>query len=143
MNGCRAKYWSLVAGALILVGAARGRALAEPTAHPSGSPVTANAISEAEKPAIRPTFASIPPAPTDIRPFTRWTAAIAEIKTVGAETAAEARAGPWILGGTEGWAAHARAEAAPPSPMTTPGGHDTDAFVREMIRRATPPPRAH
>ena len=91
----------------------------------------------------RPTFASIPAKPTDVRAFQAWRGAIAEIKAVGVQTAAEGNAGPWILSDTEGWADHARAEADPPKPMTTPAQGDTDAFVREMIRRATPPPRAH
>ena len=61
---------------------------------------------------------------------------------VGAQTAAQAAAEPWTLSDTQGFVDRARAEAAPPAPMTTPAEGDTDAFVREMIRRATPPPRA-
>ena len=92
--------------------------------------------------AARPTFAQIPAAPTDVRPFVAWRSSIADIRKVGVQTAAEAHAGPWLLSGSEVWADQARAEAVPPAPMTKPAQGDTDAFVREMLRRATPPPRA-
>ncbi len=83
---------------------------------------------------MRPTFAHIPPAPTDVRPFVAWRAAIADTKHVGAQTDAEAVAGPWTLSDTQGWADRARAEANPPAPMTAPAQGDTDAFVRAMLR---------
>jgi hypothetical protein len=142
MNGCRAKYSSLAAGALVLASLAAGQTMAEPTAQPSASPVP-GAISQAEKASALPTFASIPSAPTDVRPFRGWVVAISDTQRVGAQTAAEAAAEPWTLSDTEGFADRARAEASPPPPMTKPSDGDTDAFVREMIRRATPPPRAH
>jgi hypothetical protein len=145
MNGCRAKYSSLsaqvFAGFVVLASLVAGQAMAAPTPQPSASPAL-DAISEGEQPAIRPTFAQIPSAPSDVRPFVAWRAAVFDIQHVGATTAAEANAGPWTLSGTEGWADHARAEADPPAPMTAPAQGDTDAFVREMLRRATPPPRA-
>jgi hypothetical protein len=142
MNGCRAKYSTLCAAAVAFASLAAGQAVAEPTPQPSASPAL-SAIAEGEKPAVRPTFAEIPVAPTDVRPFVAWKASIADTKRVGARTAAEANAGPWMLSDTDAWADRARAEAAPPAPMTTPAQGDTDAFVREMLRRATPPPRAH
>jgi hypothetical protein len=142
MNGCRAKYSTLCAASIAFVSLAAGRVVAEPTPQPSASPAL-SAIAEGEKPAERPTFAQIPSNPTDVRPFVAWKASIADMKRVGAQTAAEANAGPWLLSDSEGWADRARAEAEPPAPMTTPAQGDTDAFVREMLRRATPPPRAH
>lgn len=146
MNGCRAKYSSLAVralfAALVAASVAAGQAVAAPTPQPSTSPAL-SAIAEGEKPAVRPTFADIPPAPTDVRPFVAWSGAIADTKRVGAQTAAEANAGPWLLSDSEAWADRARAEATAPAPMTTPSQGDTDAFVREMLRRATPPPRAH
>lgn len=141
MNGCRAKYSSLAAGAVVLASFAPGRSLSDPAAQPSASPVP-GAISQAEKSRTLPTFAAIPSAPTDVRPFQAWRAAIADTKRVGAQTAAQAAAEPWTLSDTEGFADRARAEAAPPPPMTTAAEGNTDAFVREMLRRATPPPRA-
>jgi len=150
MNGFRAKYYSVALATLAAAGFGAGRSLAEPTPQPSASPaassaspVTTSALSDAATVSVRPQFASIPAKPTDVRAFQAWRGAIADIKAVGVQTAAEGNAGPWILSDTEGWADHERAEAAPPKPMTTPAQGDTDAFVREMIRRATPPPRAH
>ena len=142
MNGCPTIYSTLAAGLVVIAGRAAGRTAAAPAPQPSASPVV-SAISDAEKPAALPTFASIPPAPTDVRPFQAWQSSIADTKRVGAATAAEAAAEPWTLSDTQGFADRARAEAAPPAPMTTPAQGDTDAFVREMLRRATPPPRAH
>jgi hypothetical protein len=142
MNGRRARYSSLAAvSAVAIAGFAATGAVAEPTPQPAADGVTASALTEAGKTMAAPTFASIPPAPKDLRPFRAWRAAIAETKGVGAATLAEAQAGPWTLDGTEAWAARARAAAAPPPPMT-PAESDTQAFVRDMIRRATPPPRA-
>jgi len=143
MNGFRVKYSSLAVATFVAAGLAAAQSHAEPTPQPSASPVTTSALSDAATVSTRPTFASIPAKPTDVRAFQAWRGAIADIKAVGAQTAAEGYAGPWILNDTEGWADHERAEAAPPKPMTTPAQGDTDAFVREMLRRATPPPRAH
>jgi len=148
MNGFRVKYSSLAVATLLGAALVAGQSQAEPTPQPSASPssaspVTTSALTEAATVSTRPTFASIPAKPTDIRAFQAWRGAIADIKAVGVQTAAEGNAGPWILSDTEGWADHERAQAAPPKPMTTPAQGDTDAFVREMLRRATPPPRAH
>ena len=143
MNGCRAKYSSLAAAFVTAASLATVAAVADPTPKPGGSSVATGAISAAEQhPGVMPSFAAIPPAPTDLRPFTAWRAAIADTKAVGARTQAEALAGPWLLNDTEAWAEQGRAAAAPPAPMTTPEQANTAAFVRDMIRRATPPPRA-
>jgi hypothetical protein len=143
MNGFRTKYSTAATAALLvgLLAAGAGVAATKPPA--SVSPVTASALAEAGNANTAPTFAAIPLAPTDIRGFRAWRGAIADLKAVGAQTDADGKAGPWLLDGTEAWAEHERAEADPPAPMTTPADGDTAAFVREMIRRATPPPRAH
>jgi len=141
MNGCRAKYSSLAAAIALLASVAAGQSMASPCAPPAVSPAP-GAIAAAEKSATRPSFASIPAAPTDVRTFQAWRGAIADARHAGAETAAQAAAEPWTLSDTQGFVDRALAEAAPPAPMTTPAEGATDAFVREMIRRATPPPRA-
>jgi hypothetical protein len=143
MNGCWLKYSTTAAAAVAIVSLIGGRTLAEPSPPAAAPPAVAGALSDAAKPAALPSFASIPPAPTDVRPFRAWQSAIADTRHVGAETAATAAAEPWTLSDTQGFADRARAEAAPPPPMTTPAAGDTDAFIREMMRRATPPPRAH
>jgi len=143
MNGCRPKYSTCAAGAVAIATLVAGQARAEPTPQRSTPPAVAGAFSDAAKPAALPSFASIPPAPADLRPFRAWRSAIADLRRAGAETAAAAAAEPWTLNDTQGFADRARAEAAPPPPMTTPAAGDTEAFIREMLRRATPPPRAH
>ncbi|HZZ87501.1 MAG TPA: hypothetical protein VFE13_04110 [Caulobacteraceae bacterium] len=142
MNGRRTKYSGQAAVAALILATATAPALAAPSPQPEASGVTASALAEAAKPLETPTFASIPPAPKDVRPFTAWRAAIADTKAVGRQAYAEGEAGPWLLADSEAWATRERAEAVPPAPMTTPAEANTDAFVREMIRRATPPPRA-
>jgi len=143
MNGCRAKYSSLAAATLLAAGVWAGQSAAAPKPQLPASPVTTDALAEAGAVKTTPTFAQMPAAPTDVRGFQAWRGAIADLKAVGAQTATEGASGPWLLADTEDWAERARAEAAPPAPMTTPAQGDTDAFVRDMIRRATPPPRAH
>jgi hypothetical protein len=142
MNGCWAKYSSLAVAAVALGGVGAGIARADPAAKPT-SPITAGALEDAAKPAQRPNFVDIPAAPKDIRPIQAWQASIADTKAVGVKTAAEANAGPWTLSGTQAWVDRAIAQANPPPPMTKPADANTDAFVRDMLRRATPPPRAH
>ncbi|HEY2708574.1 MAG TPA: hypothetical protein VGI95_11030 [Caulobacteraceae bacterium] len=134
MNGLRAKL-SVVAAAALFA--------ASTGAHAAPATSTADAIADAERPAPLPTFASIPPAPKDLRPFAAWRSAIHDTKVAGAQVYAEGAATPWTLGDTEGWAAHERALAAAPAPMTSPSEGDTEAFVKAMRARATPPPRAH
>jgi hypothetical protein len=146
MNGCPANYSRLgvqvwvVAAALACLAAAP--ASAAPTAQPTPT-VVSGAITDAAKRSARPSFASIPAAPSDVRPFTAWRASVADVRRAGDLTAAQAASEPWTLSDTQGFVDRALAEAAPPPPMTTPVQGDTDAFVRDMIRRATPPPRAH
>ncbi|HVN00128.1 MAG TPA: hypothetical protein VMT68_07925 [Caulobacteraceae bacterium] len=137
MNGRRAGYASVAAAAVVVASLAPACAPAQPQG------ATAGAIAAAEQPAPLPTFASIPPAPTDVRPFDAWRSAIVELKGAGVRVAAEAAAEPWVLRDTEGWAARERSEGTAPPPVTTPSEGDTEAFVATMRARAIPPPRAH
>jgi hypothetical protein len=145
MNGCMANK-SALAAALMLIGAgfaapaAAQPTLSPPPVHPN--PVTENAIAEAGKSAPYPTFAQIPPLPTDVRSMAAWKASVLKIKGDGAQLAAAASAEPWTLGDTDGWAAGERAKAAPPPAVTTSSSQaDTEAFAAAMRARAMPPPR--
>ena len=145
MNGCVAKY-SIAAAALSLCGAgfaapaAAQPKLSPPPLHPN--PATERAIAEASKDAPYPTFAQIPPLPTDVRSVAAWKASVTSLKAEGAELAEAAAAEPWTLGDTEGWAEQERAAAAPPPPVTTASSPaDTEAFAAAMRARAIPPPR--
>ena len=104
---------------------------------------TAGAISEAEKNAPYPTFASVPPAPKDVRPLGAWKTAITSIQTSGKSLASLAAAQPWTLSDTEGFAAQARAEDTPPPQVTFAQEPATQAMVAEMRARAKAPPRSH
>ena len=63
-------------------------------------------------------------------------------KRVGAGPRQQAAAEPWTLSDTEGLGRPAtRPNAAPPPPMTAPAEAAHRGLRRDMIRRATPPPR--
>jgi hypothetical protein len=141
MNGCpplfvAARPLCAASLALAVMGVGASAAAAQP---PSA---TGQAIAAAERPAPYPTFAEVPPLPTDVRPLQAWKAAILDTQAVGAQTMGQASSTPWTLDDSQGWADRGRAEAAPPPPMTTPGDLDTEAFVAAMRARATPPPRS-
>jgi hypothetical protein len=130
MNGCRVKY-STIALALAWLPAA-APAAADPTA----------AFVDAAAQAHPPSFGQVPPTPRDVRSARAWKAAVVETRIVGQRIARLAAATPWTLSDTAGWAAQERAEGAPPPPITTPLEGDTEAFVKAMRARATPPPRS-
>jgi len=145
MNGCMGIY-SALAATLVLAGAglaAPAAAQPKPTLNPPPvhpNPVTQQAIIDASKSAPFPTFASIPPLPTDVRTIAQWKASVTSLKATGAELTQMAANEPWTLGDTEAWAAGKRAAAEPPPPITAPSP-DTEAFAAAMRARAMPPPR--
>jgi len=102
-------------------------------------PLPPDLVAEARAPHPFPTFCSIPPIPNDVRPAEGFKAAVDDIRDAETELAAQVGPETWSLSGTEDFAAAARSAAAPPPPMTT--ATDTEAFVRAMKKRATPPPR--
>jgi len=137
MNGFRAIFASAAAAAL-------GGALAAHAATPSPtqSPATTAAIAEARKSAHWPTFASVPPAPTDVRPAKAWKSAVMTTRGEGAELALAAAAEPWTLHDSEGWANEERDAATPPPQITAASSAaDTEAYAAALRARATPPPR--
>jgi len=146
MNGCMVKY-SAAAATLALLGAGLAApASAQPTLTPPKAgppnPATERAIADARKDAAYPTFASIPPLPTDVRSLGGWRTDVKAIKADGADLTRMAAAEPWTLGDTEGWAGSERAEAAPPPPVTEASSQaDTEAFAAALRARAIPPPR--
>ena len=145
MNGYPVRDCAFVAS-LLLVGAGFATPAAAqptvnaPTMHPN--PATEQAIAEASKDAPYPTFAQIPPLPTDVRTIAGWKASVTSIKAEGAQMSEMAAAEPWTLGDTDNWAAQERAEAAPPPQITQASSEaDTEAFAAAMRARAMPPPR--
>ncbi len=88
-----------------------------------------------------PTFCSIPATPTDVRAPGDFRSAVVDTRMAGANLVAEDGPSSFSLNGTDDFAAAARGEAVAPPPMTTPQDAPTDAFVKQMRSRATPPPR--
>lgn len=109
------------------------------TACDAPPPLPADLVAEARAPHPFPTFCSIPPIPTDVRPAAGFKTAVTDVRVAKADLAREVGPDHWSLDGTEAFAAGARSTAAPPPPMTT--DQDTEAFLRAMKKRATPPPR--
>jgi hypothetical protein len=95
----------------------------------------------AQHPRGFPSFCSIPAIPGDVRDAGAWKTAVVDTRLAGARLQRQTDASTWTLDQTEGFAADARREAAPPPPMTSPSDADADAFTQQLKARATPPPR--
>ncbi len=102
-------------------------------------PLPPDLVAEAKKPHPFPTYCSIPPIPTDVRSAEGFKAAVQDVELAKSELAAQVADERWSLSGTDTFAAGARSTAAPPPPM--PSETDTEAFLKAMKKRATPPPR--
>jgi hypothetical protein len=106
------------------------------------SPVAAQVGAAQHKQGPMPRFTDIPPAPTDVRPLSAWRQTVGQTLAAKQSTDAELGEHPFILEGTEAFAASARAkippeEAAPPTDATA----DAEAFAASVRARAkTPPP---
>jgi hypothetical protein len=139
MNGVRAIFASVTGTLVALLGSG---ALAAPTTTATSAPETIAAIAAARAKAPYPTFRSVPPRPTDVRPVKAWKAAVLATEARRDELTKMAAAEPWTLHDTESWAEQERQTANPPPPITTPSSEaDTVAFAAALRVRATPPPR--
>jgi hypothetical protein len=85
-----------------------------------------------------PTFASIPPAPKDVRPPRSYGRQAQAIEQARDQLEQATAPGTWSLEGTDAFAAKARA-AAGAEPPPGPSGA-ADAFADTQRKRATPPP---
>lgn len=103
------------------------------------SPVAADVAALAAQKRPFPTFADIPPVPTDQRPVAAWGKEVAQLKTAGAQLEQATADNTWTLQGTERFAARARSEAGPQID-TNSTTQSTEAFARQLRERATPPP---
>jgi hypothetical protein len=88
--------------------------------------------------AAYPTFASIPPAPKDVRPHLQYGQAANRVEKDAAAVVAATDPKSWTITNTEDFAAKARTDAGPVLPPASTA--DTEAFAREQKARATPPP---
>lgn len=102
------------------------------------SPVAAEVAKSVRPDAAYPTFASIPPIPKDVRPHRQYGKAAAKIEQTRAELERATADDTWTLNNTETFAAGARSAAGP---ELAPGTQaDTEAFAKDLRKRATPPP---
>ncbi len=106
------------------------------------SPVAAETEAASHAPGPVPHFADLPLPPTDLRPTGAWRDDV--IGELAQKHALETEAAqiPFVLSGTEQWAAIERAKI-PASELTPPAADSadqTEAFAAQSRARATPPP---
>lgn len=127
-----------IAGLLALSACAKltgGPAPIDPT-----SPAAPQMQALLDKPAEMPRFVDIPPLPTDVRKPDAFADARSALERQGEELARATAPNTWSLEGTEGFAARAQAESSDGPAPGEQNQRETDAFARELQRRATPPP---
>jgi hypothetical protein len=92
---------------------------------------------------IYPTFCSIPPTPTGVRNAAAFKSAVVDTRVAGVRLVDQTAPSTFSLEDTDRFAAEARAEAAPPPPMTTPEEPGSQDFVDTGRKLVTPPSRPH
>jgi hypothetical protein len=104
------------------------------------SPVAGEVAALAHQNAAYPTFAAMPAMPTDQRPLKSWGKSAEQIAAAGRDLERQTADSTWTLTGTESFAASALREAgpAPTGPESTTA--ETEAYARDLRKRATPPP---
>ena len=105
------------------------------------SPVAGDVAKMVKTDAAFPKFSQIPPVPKDVRPAKAYGVAAAEVVKVRDDLVAKTEPNTWTLqadGATDAFAGQARAAAGPELAPTDPAV--TEAFAKELRRRATPPP---
>jgi hypothetical protein len=128
------------AAACALASACAGIGLSDTTIDPA-SPVAGDVGKMVKANAAFPKFSQIPPTPKDVRPPKAYGVAAAETVKVRDDIVAATAPNTWTLQGgdaTNAFAGEARAAAGPELAPTDPAV--TEAFARELRRRATPPP---
>lgn len=131
-------------GVLIALGAMATTGCASPFRSAQvdpGSPIAEATRAAAHQTGRRPTFADIPPVPTDIRGPLRFKAAVEAEKAAAAQLLRETAPETFNLHDTEAYAAVARAEARAPD-LDAPTDADraaTEAFANAARARASAP----
>ena len=127
------------AGACLLTTACISRALSDITIDPS-SPIAPEAAKLSRNNAPFPKFSQIPAVPKDVRPVKQFGVAAAETVKVRDDLIAKTEPNTWTLksGDTTTFAGQGRTAAGPEVAPSDPAV--TEAFARELRKRATPPP---
>ncbi len=121
----------------LILGGCVGNPFADAKIDPR-SPVASEVARSVRPGAAYPTFASIPPVPKDVRPHRQYGIQAARVDAAAAELVRDTADETWTLRNTDAFAAETRAAAGPDA---VPGqAADTEAFAKELRRRATPPP---
>jgi hypothetical protein len=145
MNASRPHFPSTahIAGALgvlatgMLLGGCVGNPFKGAQVDPN-SPVAADVARLQRQPTKFPSFASIPKAPTDVRPLAQYGRQAQAVTTAGQAVQTATADSTWTLQNSEAFAAAARRAAGPQLEPPTPG--NAEAFAKEQRQRATPPP---
>ncbi len=87
-----------------------------------------------------PEFADIPPLPTNLRPIKAWGIAARDSESARLALEQATAENTWTLSGTEAFAAKAIRDAGPVRASLASTTLATEAYVRDLRRRATPPP---
>jgi hypothetical protein len=104
------------------------------------SPIAGEVAALAHQNKAFPTFGSIPPEPKDLRPIKAWGQSALQIEAAGHKLERETADNSWTLTGTEAFAGAALRQVGPAASATESSTAATEAYVREMRKRATPPP---
>ncbi|HXQ13995.1 MAG TPA: hypothetical protein VN814_05170 [Caulobacteraceae bacterium] len=116
------------------------------------SVVAAQVTAVQHQPGPMPQFTDMPPAPTDVRPLSAWRQTVGETLADKRATDAEIREHPFILEGTEAFAASTRAKIPPEDAAApTDATAEAEAFAasvrpgasshRRARAKSPPPPR--
>jgi hypothetical protein len=128
-----------VCASLSLAGCANYNPLATAPIDPT-SPVAEDVARLGRVDAPFPTFADIPPKPTDERPVAAWGKEARQLQTAASALERQTAPNTWTLNGTERFQARALAEAGPANESAASSTAATEAFARQLRERATPPP---
>ena len=125
---------------LALAGCASSNPLATLPIDPN-SPVAADVARMSRTSGPFPTFADIPPIPTDQRPVAQWGKEARQLEVAGSTLERDTAPKTWTLNGTERFQAQAKAAAGPAiQGNASSSTAATEAFARQLRERATPPP---
>jgi hypothetical protein len=102
------------------------------------SPIASEVAKSVKHDAPYPTFASIPPAPKDIRPHKQYGQAAAQIEKTRGELVVATADDTWTLSNSETFVGEVKSGAGPDLGPAPPS--DTEAFAKDRRKRATPPP---
>jgi hypothetical protein len=127
-----------LAGACGVLSGCIGDPFREAQVDPS-SPVAPDVARMTSAKASFPSFKDIPTPSKDGRPLRLYGQAAKQLQLAAADLETATAPNTWTLQGTEGFAAGARRDVGPELPPAAPAA--TEADVKALRERATPPPR--